>query len=488
MSETGLPSATPAPSASGARLAGDDLQHLIGWYHLLRMLRPENRIMSVTLESRGAGNLDDVVIEYSDDHADYYQVKAAVSAETALNSDWLLASGERGHSILQRFHSSWLLIRKRGIPAQLEFVTNRSLDPNDPVLQARDRRGFLADRLRRAPAGSPAAKGRAAWAEHLGVSEEELCDLLDVLRVSTDAIESNWRMHVTDVSQGLGLKTDEASIRAGIAQVREWIKGSAKARVADDVHQAIRELRLEHTEPYAVLIIQALERFETTDTVTTLDWVDRFAGDSDRTRRGLRSPVDWNEVLLPELQETARRLIQANRRILIRGEMRLPVWFAAGTALTEVAGARPAASQHGEIWSSEDNGAEQPQVLVMDERPVGDGADLALVIAVSTDITATVRSYLQRRPEVGTQLTLSLAPGPDRRRIGSGAEAMSAAVALRDRIRILTDERHPPTLHLFLAMPGGLALLLGHLWDRMPPTQVYEDMIDGYQEAFLIRN
>jgi hypothetical protein len=43
-------------------------------------------------------------------------------------------------------------------------------------------------------------------------------------------------------------------------------------------------------------------------------------------------------------------------------------------------------------------------------------------------------------------------------------------------------------IHLFLAMPGGLALLLGHFWDRMPPTQTYEDLLAAYEKAFLIAN
>jgi hypothetical protein len=45
--QTGLPGALPGPSASGARLTGDDLQHLVAWYWALCSLRPEQAITSV---------------------------------------------------------------------------------------------------------------------------------------------------------------------------------------------------------------------------------------------------------------------------------------------------------------------------------------------------------------------------------------------------------------------------------------------------------
>jgi len=54
----------------------------------------------------------------------------------------------------------------------------------------------------------------------------------------------------------------------------------------------------------------------------------------------------------------------------------------------------------------------------------------------------------------------------------------------------LAREHNARRLHLFLAVPHGLGLLLGHLWDRMPPTLLYEDLGAGnaYQPAFLIPN
>ena len=482
--------ATEPPSPSGARLTGDDLQHLVGWYHALMMLRPENEIASVTFESLGSGNLDDVVVTYVNSGPEHMQIKAVVSARTPVGSDWLMAPGRKdGPSILQRFWQSWQQLQAGGGTVRLRLVTNRSIDSRDPVMRVRDSKNLLANGLRRAKTRS-AAQGRARWAQHLKVTEEQLCDMLNVLHFDTDASESSWRQRVVDVSQGLGLRADEAALLSGIGQVREWIKDSRQPRTPSDAQGAINRLGLRREESYGVLVVQALDRSDVPDTAKALDWVDRFVGDSPRTRRGLHHPEAWNTVLQPELEETARRTRQENPRVMVQGAMRLPTWFAVGAHLSEVSGAMPSASQSGDIWSAADaKGAPRPDVVIMDEEAVGSGSDLAVTIAISANASPDVVAFLRGSDEVGTHLTIALSPGPDRQAIASSAAAAAAAVAIRDSVRQLVRERGVGKLHLFLSMPGVLALLLGHFWDRMPPTQTYEDLVTGgYEPAFLIRN
>jgi hypothetical protein len=47
--------------------------------------------------------------------------------------------------------------------------------------------------------------------------------------------------------------------------------------------------------------------------------------------------------------------------------------------------------------------------------------------------------------------------------ITSSAHATATAVGIRDLVRQLAREHGAQRLHLFLAVPHGLALLLGHL-------------------------
>src|SRR6266508_4519852 len=51
-------------SASGARLAGDDYQHLVAWCWTLRALLPGRAIAAIEVEAPDAGNVDDVVLEH----------------------------------------------------------------------------------------------------------------------------------------------------------------------------------------------------------------------------------------------------------------------------------------------------------------------------------------------------------------------------------------------------------------------------------------
>jgi hypothetical protein len=492
--QAGLSGALPGPSASGARLTGDDLQHLVAWYWALCSLRPEQAITSVAVEALRAGNVDDVVVTRRVGPADYYQVKATVAAREMVNSAWLLAPTRRGGpSILQKFWQSWNRLRAGGQHVQMTLLTSRPSDVTDPVLQGRDRNDCLAATLRRAPSGSSPGQARQAWAEHLGTSEEKLCGFLDDLRVRTDASEATWRQHVTDVAEGLGLRTDEPAIRLGIGEVREWVKQTRLPRTPHDVANAIQRLELQAAEPKAVLLIQALEHEVVAgDATIMLDWVKHFSGEEPRTRRGLRRLEAWNGVLRPQLQAAADTIRGSGYRdVLVRGQMRLPCWFAAGAHLSEVAGFEVTSLQLGTVWSSLDtgHGMDQPPVILKDT-VTGTGADLAVAIAIATDPTPDVAAYLGTIPGIGRYIAISLPPGPGRRMITSSAHATATAVAIRDLVRQLAREHRVPRIHVFLAVPHGLALLLGHLWDRLPPTLLYEDLGVGnaYQPAFLIPN
>ena len=56
----------------------------------------------------------------------------------------------------------------------------------------------------------------------------------------------------------------------------------------------------------------------------------------------------------PQLQEAARAICAAGyRNVLVRGQMRLPCWFAAGAQLSEVAGFEVTSMQLGTLWSQQ---------------------------------------------------------------------------------------------------------------------------------------
>ncbi|WP_158104116.1 SAVED domain-containing protein [Amycolatopsis pretoriensis] len=484
-------SAAGRPSASGARLTGDDVQHAVAWHAALRTLVPNTGVRGVTVEAVEAGNVDDVVITKARGPNEYVQVKATVSAERAATLDWLCEPTRAGGaSILQRFYRAWLDLSRDETRPQLTLVTTRSIDPADAVLTLRDRHDRLDGRLRHATSAH-ALEARARLSQHLNCTDDELLRFLADLRFRTDASEAVWRDHVAEISYAAGVRADEAAFRLGIAEVREWVKTNRVERSADDIRDAIDRLGLQATDPFTVLAINALEDHAApSDAAVTLDWVDRFRGTEARNRRGLKSPREWETILRPQLLDAQRELRRLGaRRILITGTMRLPTWFTAGVIFQETAGFTVAKVKDGQLWVAPTG---VPPAAISLSGSVSDlpvGRDVALCLAISADLTADVRGYLASTGQDIPLLTVQPATGTSNASIAGLDHAFGVAVAIRDLAREIARTVRPPMLHLFLATPAGFAVLLGGIWDRVPTTQTYEDLtIDGYEPAFVIPN
>jgi hypothetical protein len=90
-----------------------------------------------------------------------------------------------------------------------------------------------------------------------------------------------------------------------------------------------------------------------------------------------------------------------------------------------------------------------------------------------------VVEYLRREgTPVSGFVNLLPANGVGRDAISGPTEARGYAQALLDALR--SEARgSPDRIHLFQFGPLGLALLLGHVWNRLPETQLYEDLGAG---------
>jgi len=454
---------------------------------------PHAGVHSVTVEAAKAGNVDDVRVGKITAPDEYTQVKTTVSAERAATIDWLKQlTRSGGPSVLQRFRRAGLDLRRNGQHPHLMLVTNRSIDPNDPILMHRDRNDRLADRLRHATQKATVA-ARVDLVQHLGCTEDEMYELLSHLRLHTDASEAAWRdYHVRDISYAAGVRADEAAFRLGISEVREWVKTDRTEKWSDDISEAVDRLGIRAQDPFTVLAIKALdEELTLPDARITLDWVDRFRGTEARNRRGLKDPAGWEAVLRPQLlgaQRTLRSL--GARRVLVTGSMRLPTWFTAGVMFQETAGFTPAKIKDGQLWVKPTGPIVPAQITL--SSPVADlrnGADVGLALAISDDLAADVTRYIASTGKNIPVVTVRLTTGVSNASIADSAHAYAVALAVRNVAREIARTVNPPVLHLFMAVPAGLALMLGGIWDRVPTTQTYEDLCGhGYEPAFLIPN
>ncbi len=481
-------------SASGARIRGDDYQHLVAWLQVLRAVRPGSGIAAVGIEDPDAGNADDVTVYTAAGPAEWFQVKSSVDGREPVNVEWLMApSRAGGSSIFQRLYRSWVDSGSPGQRPRIVLMSNRPLDAGDPVVSLRDGRdGTVSRRLREALPGSAAGRTRQQMAGHLGISEEDLLSFLASVSFRLGRLEGELREDARNSMYAVGLRYDDQAIELGIGLVRQWVTGGIRRLSVDELLRAVDSLRLPDEAIGASLLIQAIDRDPMPESaVVALDWVDMFEGDEARTRRRVIDATLWNGRFRRELQDAVRALrSDGHRRVLVRGFMRLPTWFAAGVELGRTAGFDVASFRGDTPWASAGNHADFPVKIARDEK-VGLAEELAVGIGLSADPSEDVLRYLSdSAPEVGRYVGLIPAKGPSNIAIGSPAEARGWAFQTRDLIREIIREHRPTRIHLFLATSHGAALLLGHLWDRMPMTQLYEDLgaLEGYYPSFSIPN
>ena len=475
-------------SRRGASIRGDDYQHLAGWVQVAQALQQGSDVERIGIEDPDRVGADDVTVYRRLGRNTFVQAKSAVDARRDASVSWLCEPSTRGGpSTLQKLYAEWSKASPDQRP-ELVLLTNRHADQGDPVLRLRDGRdGTVAVRLAAAPPQSDAGSERRQLAEHLGIGEDLLLKFLRDFRPVLGRLDADLRQDARQAMGAAGLRIDDEAIRAGIDFVHDWVvSGEHRVRSIDDVRKAVDALGLRSHDASRTLLLYAIDR----DTVPphgciVLDWVDDFIGEQPRHRRRPRDVEVWRRFR-DDLNGAARVLREeGHRSVLVEGYARLPTWFAAGVALSRTANFAVASIQGSEVWSSTSTPADFP--IATAETALGSGEELAVSIGVAVDPTEDVLHSLTGMTDVGRHILLTPESGPSNTVIRSGAEALGCAFALRDQARTLCRTHRPRKVHLYLAAPRGVALLLGHLWDRLPETQLYEDLAaDGYLPSFVV--
>lgn len=475
----------PPPAPSGARLSGDDYQHLLTWLHAVKLLRGRDGVTRIEIEARDAGNVDDLVVHRRGRRPVYHQVKFGVDASTPLTHDWFTATNSpKGRTPLQRFWTSYTdLAAEHGAPPEMALYTSKPLSDGDPVLRHRSGNdSTVAQRFAAASANSDSGKARKAWAEHLDITEKELLNMLADLRI--EAGEPSIR-HLTDncalLMELCQLQYDAKALLAGCGRMRQLVREGHRVLDAEAVTALVDELRLHaHTPSRGLLLIEAIDNRPALRLVAaaTLDWVDRFVGDAPTVRRQLHDPAGWETVLHPQLREAAGSLRAAGfDDVLLDGAMRLSTGLAAGAALRGVSGftvaiRNPITQQE---WSS--SGQVTTVALTRQDHELGDGSEVAVALAISGDPSDDVEQYLRsERPDVGRLVVLYPPGALGRDAVANDAAARGLAHAIIDAMRTVACGHSRVPLHVFQFGPLALSVLIGHAWNRLPATTIYDDL------------
>jgi SMODS-associated and fused to various effectors sensor domain len=476
--------------ARAAAIRGDDYQHAVGWVAACQALCDPD-IQSVSIEDADGGHFDDVVTRRRTGRDTYIQVKSSNSGDVVVDDNWLLTpAAKAGKSPLQHFHATWHDLTLAGRPFDLILLTNRGFDHEHPILGPL--RDLQTNRIRvnelraRAPR-SKAGQARRRWAEHLAVSQDELLEFLAQVTWRHGDSEPDWDERARPLMHQAGLRTDGEAITSGKALIRSWVTSGAGPQRRDDIRRQVADRSLLARSGTLTLAVHAIDHQpDAAPANVELDFTALFDGETAFARRQLKDPAGWREIIAPELAQAARALeAYGPRRVHVRGSMRLPLWFATGRELPDVRQWVLSLDQHGQEWRTSPAEDVTPRVLAQAE--VGQGSDLALAIALTHDPTADVRAYIRAATlPVGSLLVLGPDGEPGPQSVSCGPWAAGWARAARDQARRAASLAGARRIHLFIAAPQAVALMLGHHWNLTPPTIVYEHTPPDYAPTITV--
>ena len=225
-------------------------------------------------------------------------------------------------------------------------------------------------------------------------------------------------------------------------------------------------------------------------TALTLNWFPRFA-------RKEASQKVWQEALLPSLARIADAVRQyaPGRDVQAFGLPTLPAALALGCAFLSTSGIPLAweqltAGKPKQLWSlSAARVATGFAHRIMSKD--ANARDIAVLVSVADDVEPLFAAYQRQLPPLRALVHVR-GGGAYPYHIQVPREATDIALTVQDGLRaIRRDYGNIGTVHLFMAAPAGLAVLVGQLLNTFGSVQTYEHMLTSgsgeYRPAALLR-
>lgn len=485
------------PSASSARLKGDDFQHLYTWHRVLALRKHGKRVDRVSIEAPGVGALDDVVIHSTDAEGafgEFCQVKFHVDQRSHYSTDLLLQAKKSERSLLQKLYDGWQNVARFCQRHEVVLVTTWSWDASDPFAQAIDgETSRIKEDFLTATKRSNLGKVRQRWVHHLDADPSEFEAFIRVLRLDFGySATRKLKDNVIERMASIGLRWDEDALACGVTQVRDWIKAGQVDVDDGELETAIERFDLRAAEPelFAVVHLHTIVKRAFSDPADyELDWVDLFPGSADKGHLPLDSQA-WNEIMLPELRDLRTQIdaMPDLRLLRWRGQARLSAWLAAGFVFREVAGYVLEAQQGPSLWRTDASPAADFELADPKICELGPGPKVAVGISVTNDLTEDVLDYLRDQgDEYGAVMFLRPARPLRRTSLRDAGDVTALAQLVKAKIQRFVRQKSARHLGLFYLGPLSGALFIGHQLNACAPEiQVFEDAVPSYAPSFLL--
>jgi hypothetical protein len=222
----------------------------------------------------------------------------------------------------------------------------------------------------------------------------------------------------------------------------------------------------------------------------SLDWTHRLEG------RLPKSPEVWKGHLLPALETIAQMCEQhaAGHPIIAEGLCALPAAVALGTTFLATRrlslGWRQVSQKRSpEVWSLKEQ--LEPSGFAAQISPGSvSGNDLALLVSVASNVEPAFAASRSQLPAFRGMVVVTKS-GDYPHDIETPGKAADIVRVIAEGLRRARDDLQPRgTIHLFLAVPAGLAVMIGQTLNTFGPIQTYEhvgtDTVGIYQPAALL--
>lgn len=222
----------------------------------------------------------------------------------------------------------------------------------------------------------------------------------------------------------------------------------------------------------------------------SLDWTHRFDG------RLANPPQAWKDHLLPALETVAQNCEEHahGRRIIAEGLCALPAAVALGSAFLAtrrlpLAWRQISPKRPPEMWSLDE--PPEPSGFTAQIRNGNvSGNALALLVSVASNVEPAFAASRPQLPAFRGMVVVTK-PGSYPHDIETPGKAVDIVRVIAEGLRQARDTLQPRgTIHLFLAVPAGLAVMIGQSLNTFGPIQTYEhvgtDTVGIYQPAAVL--
>jgi hypothetical protein len=200
-----------------------------------------------------------------------------------------------------------------------------------------------------------------------------------------------------------------------------------------------------------------------------LAWAVRFTP-------ALPTPAIWHDDLLPELHQLLGKLRKhPSRLIALRPKAHLSAALAFGYTFRSTTGFQIWIEQAPNHWWRTSGPAAEASPLHVETLQLDRGDDTVVEVSVARDAGVAIKGYLNRHTiPVRQHIRLIPTVGSGDVAVPDALHALAIARQVRGVIEGVRTARPEPTIHLFLAAPVALAVLIGAHLNACEPVQCYE--------------